>query len=88
MTAERDRSFLLDVLAEAVTDESHPWAFDEDVVLFCVRRVERDDPRWLLDQLADRRHPFDGRAAVFAATRAVRAEALAILRRERPDFLR
>ncbi len=84
----QDRAFVLEVLAGGVTPETHPWAFDEDTVLFSVRRVEQEDPAWLLAQLAERGHPFDGRAAVFAATRKVRAEALAILRQERADFLR
>jgi hypothetical protein len=85
---ERDRAFVLEVLAGAVTPETRPGAFDEDVVLCSVRRVERDDPAWLLAQLADRGHPFDGRAAVLANARDVRAEGLAILRQERPNFLR
>jgi len=85
---EHDRAFLRRVLAGVVTPDTHPWAFDEDVVQFAVARVEQDDPAWLLAQLADRGHPFDGRANVVAATHQVRAEALAILRRERPDYLR
>ncbi len=84
---EQDRAFVLGVLAGAVAAETHPWAFDEDVVLFSVWRVEHDDPAWLLAQLADRGHPFDGRAAVFAATQEVRTQALAILRQEHPNFL-
>jgi hypothetical protein len=85
---ERDRAFVLKVLAGAITPETHRWAFDEDVVQFTVLRVEDDDPAWLLAQLADRGHPFEGRAAVFAAIQEIRAEALEILRQERPDFLR
>jgi hypothetical protein len=85
---EQARAFVLDVLAGAITPETHRWAFDEDTVLFSVRRVEYDDPAWLLAQLADRRHPFDGRAAVLAATRDVWEEGLAVLREEQPDYLR
>jgi hypothetical protein len=85
---EQDRTFVLEVLSGAITPDTHPWAFDEDAVLFSVLRVEYDDPAWLLAQMADRGHPFEGRAAVFAATRKVRAEALAILRQECADFLR
>jgi hypothetical protein len=84
----QDRAFVLEVLAGAITPETHPWAFDEDAVLFSVRRVEYDDPAWLLAQLADRGYPFEGRAAVFAATREVRGQALTILRQDRADFLR
>jgi len=45
---EQDRAFVLGVLAGAVAAETHPWAFDEDVVLFSIWRVEHDDPAWLL----------------------------------------
>ena len=85
---EQDRALVLDVLAGAITPESHPWVFDEDVLLFSVRRLERDDAGWLLARFADRVFPFDGRAAVFAQTRDVRDRALLMLREELPEFLR
>jgi hypothetical protein len=84
---ESDRAFVTGVLSGAISPESHDWAFADDIVLICVRRVERADPQWLLAQLADRGYPFEGRAAVAAETRDVRDAALAVLRTEQPDFL-
>lgn len=88
MGRELDCKLVLDVLAGAITPETHASVFDEDVLLFSVRRLERDDPTWLLTQFANREFPFEGRAVVFADTLGVRERALVILREEQPDFLR
>jgi hypothetical protein len=88
MALEPDRTLVLDVLAGAITPETHASVFDEDVLLFSVRRLERDEPTWLLAQLANQEFPFDGRAAVFADTLRVRERALLLLRKEQPEFRR
>ena len=81
---ELDRGLVRDVLSGTITPESDPWVFREDALLFAVRRLEEDDPEWLLAQLADRGIPFERRRAVFAGTLRVRAEAERLLRLERP----
>ena len=76
-----------DVLSGVITPESDPWVFEEDALLFAVRRLEQDDPEWLLAQLADGSIPFERRRVVFAGTLRVRAEAERLLRLERPQGL-
>jgi hypothetical protein len=49
------------VLSGEVAYESHPEVFDDDVFLFCVRRVEREAPNWLLNQIVDPRWPLEHR---------------------------
>ena len=82
--SEPDRGLVREVLSGTITPESDPWVFEEDALLFAVRRLEEDDPGWLLAQLADRGIPFERRRAVFAGTLQVRAEAERLLRLERP----
>jgi hypothetical protein len=81
---EPDRGLVRDVLSGTITPESDPWVFAEDALLFAVRRLEEDDPEWLLAQLADRSIAFERRRAVFAGTLHVRAAAERSLRLERP----
>jgi hypothetical protein len=83
----RDQRLIGDVLSGDVTERTHPWVFDEDVLLFAVRRIEAADPGWLLVQLGHREVTFERRVAVFAQTRLMRGHALALLQAERPDFL-
>jgi hypothetical protein len=85
---EQARSLVRDVLAGGVTPETHPWVFDEDLLLFSVRGLEACDPVWLLAQLADTRHPFEGRATVLYDMRDHYERGLEILRKEDPEFLR
>lgn len=79
--ADPDRGLVREVLSGTITPESEPWVFEEDTLLFAVRRLEEDDPEWLLAQLADPSVPFERRRAVFAGTLRVRAEAERLLRR-------
>jgi hypothetical protein len=83
----RDQQLIEDVLAGNVTPLTHPWVFDDDALLFAVRRIEAADPGWLLGQLGDRAVLFERRVAVFAETRLVRDQAMTLLRAERSDFL-
>lgn len=65
---ELDRTLVLDVMCGAVTEDSHPALFDEDVVLFAVRRMEASDPDWLLARIADESLPRAGRQQVAGDT--------------------
>ena len=76
----RDIELIDHVLAGSIERDSHPWLFDEDVLLFAVRRVEETDPEWLVDRLADRSMTTSGRLAVFAETGAIRAQARVAVR--------
>ena len=58
-----DRGLVREVLSATITPESDPWVFEEDALLYAVRRLEEDDPGWLLAQLADRSIPFERRRA-------------------------
>jgi hypothetical protein len=81
---ELDRGLVREVLSGTVTPESDPWVFREDALFFAVRRLEEDDPEWLLARLTDRSIPFERRRAVFAGTLRVRPKAERLLRLERP----
>jgi protein-tyrosine phosphatase len=83
--AERDLDLVREVLSGRATPDSEPWVFEEDELLFAVRRLERDDAEWLVAQLSDRTVPFELRRIVFADTSRVRAEAERVLLLERPD---
>lgn len=82
-----DRDLISEVLTGALTEDTLPRMFDDDSVLFAVRRLETADPDWLLAQLGDRRLPLDGRIQVAGDTGTLRDRAAAILRPEKPDLL-
>lgn len=90
MTANRlesARALVTDVLAGRITPESNAMLFDEDVVLFSVRVVEKYDPSWLLAQLSDANHPLSGRIEVLNNLRDLHDAAHAILNRVDPDLV-
>jgi hypothetical protein len=80
----QDRALLRDVLAGVVGEDTRRSVFEDDVLLFCVRRLERDDPSWLLAVLADPTLDPEPRIAVLACLRDLRAEAVAMLRNNAP----
>lgn len=84
---ESARALVTDVLAGRITPESDAMLFDEDVVLFSVRIVEKDDPAWLLAQLADANHSLCGRIEVLNNLRDLHDAAYAILKRVAPDVV-
>jgi hypothetical protein len=61
---ESARTFVANVLAGQITPETEPMLFEEDIVLFNVRTLEKGDPTWVLTQLADPSHPLSGRVEV------------------------
>jgi hypothetical protein len=84
---ESARALVTDVLAGRITPESNRMLFDEDVVLFSVRIVEKDDPAWLLAQLANANYPLFGRIEVLNNVRDLYDAAYAILKRIAPDLV-
>jgi hypothetical protein len=83
-TPEQARALIRDVLEGGITPETHPWVFEEDMLLFSVRRLEVADPEWLLAQLAETRHPLAVRATILYDMRDHYEQGLEILRREDP----
>ena len=47
------RKTIEDVLCGEITEQSHPWVFDDDLLHFNVQLLERQDWAWLQDRLAD-----------------------------------
>jgi hypothetical protein len=80
----QDRALVRDVLAGVVGEDTHRSVFEDDVLLFCVRRLERDDPAWLLAALAEPGLDPERRTAVLACLGDLRAEAVAMLRNDPP----
>jgi hypothetical protein len=54
------REMIIKVLEKKVTYRSHPHVFDDDLLYFNVRIMEKFDPKWLQSQLA--RPEYDERA--------------------------
>jgi hypothetical protein len=73
------RELVLDVLSGAISEESHPDLFDDDVVLFSVRLVEKRDPAWLRAQLANGAYPRAARIQVLGDTAELNRQAPEIL---------
>jgi len=78
------RDLVLGVLTGTVTAATDPWAYDEDLLLLAVRRLEQHDPDWLLARIADPALPFADRAELAGETRLLRERCRALLRAERP----
>jgi hypothetical protein len=74
------------VFAGLVPEDDDSPEFREDIGLFCVRIVEREDPDWLRARIADRTLPIEGRLQVVRLLGPMAAEGLATLRAERPGL--
>ncbi len=73
------------VLAGDLTDDDSAL-FQDDVVLICVRIVEKHDPKWLMAKLADSTLPLAGRLQVVRDLSRCFSEGLALLRSEQPSL--
>lgn len=45
------KELILSVLSGKVTPQTHAHLFDDDVVLFAVRQLEKEEPGWLVEQV-------------------------------------
>lgn len=80
------RDLVQQLLRAEVTQDSDPMLFDEDVVLFAVRYVEKHDPVWLLDRLKDSTLPIEGRVEVVRNLSGLTRQGLKCLRDEDPEI--
>lgn len=90
MTISQERledayTLVTNLLTGQITPETAAILFEEDIVLFTVRTVEKEDPTWLLTQLADERYPFAGRMEVLNNLRDLHAIGYAILHPDRSN---
>jgi hypothetical protein len=80
------RGLVLRVLSTEMTPEIHRAEFEDDIVTFAAKFLEKHDRAWLLAEVRDRRHPFEGRRNLISYMVLLQAELWRELREEDPSM--